>query len=107
MTAFIVQVEWSHDDQAFAAALVRDGEPWYLDGALVGMGTTREQAVTDLTGIARHLVITGANYLTSGPLPVPDRRWLLAVLGDGYAPPDGELLIAGDMFRALDGSIAP
>lgn len=85
---FIVQVDWSAEDGMFAAVLLRDGQPWYLSGALVGMGITRPAAIEDLEGIARHLVTEGGNGLLSGPLPLADREWLFGVLdagGDGAA----------------------
>ncbi len=71
---------------------LRDGNPWCLNGALAGMGGTREAAVTDLCGIARHLVMHGENFLTSGPLPLADREWLFRVLDD--RPSDGEMFAA-------------
>ena len=58
---FTVEIEWSTGDQAFACALQRDGKPWLLNGALVGMGTTLGQAVTELAGAIRYLVIHGDN----------------------------------------------
>ena len=80
---FTVQVQWHAPDQVFAAAFVRDGQPWFLGGALVGMGSTRGAAVDNLVGTARHLVIHGENYLTSQPLSLPDREWLFSLLDHG------------------------
>jgi hypothetical protein len=77
---FNVQLEWSGPDQMYAAVLVRDGEPWVLNGALVGMGHTPGEAIDDLTGIACHLVIHGENYLTSQSLSAADRAWLFGLL---------------------------
>lgn len=97
MTAFIARVEWHHADAVFTAMLLRDGQPC-LNDALVGIGVTREEAVTSLTRVARHLVIHGSNVLTGGPVPDEDRRWLFAVLGEGCHPPDGELRVAADQL---------
>ena len=87
MTApeFTVQVEWDAAEQMFAAAFLRDGQPWFLNGALVGMGSTRGAAVDNLADAARYLVTRGENYLTSQPLPLPDREWLFSVLDHGDA----------------------
>jgi hypothetical protein len=82
---FTVEVQWHADAQMFAAAFLRGGQPWFLDGALVGMGSTRGGAVDNLAGIAGQLVIHGENYLTSQPLSLPDREWLFAVVDHGAA----------------------
>lgn len=90
---FVVKVEWHSPASMFAAAFLRDGEPWTLDGALVGMGPTREAAITDLTGIALHLVIHGGNFLTGdATLPLATREWLFRVLDQG--PSDDEMFAA-------------
>jgi hypothetical protein len=81
-----IRVQWHSPDGAFAAVLLRDGEPWFLDGACVGMGRTRGDAVNELAGIARYLVVHGENFLTDGPLSLADREWLFRVTADG---PDG------------------
>jgi hypothetical protein len=81
----MIEVQWHSPDWAFAAGFLRDGTPWLLDGALVGMGPTRGAAVENLVGIARELVITGENFMTSGQVPVADRRWLFEQI-DGDAP---------------------
>jgi hypothetical protein len=65
-----------HGPHHFAAVLLRDGEPWYLDGALVGMGNTPAGAVTDLEQLARYVVLYGQNALMEQPLEYPDLEWL-------------------------------
>lgn len=82
---FTVQVQWHAPDQMFAAAFLRDGQPWFLNGALVGVGSTRGAAVDNLADAARHLVTYGENYLTSQPLSLPDREWLFSLLVGGDA----------------------
>jgi hypothetical protein len=82
---FTVKVEWDAAEQMFAAAFLRDGRPWFLNGALVGTGSTRGAAVDNLADAARYLVAHGENYLTSQPLPLPDREWLFSVLDHGDA----------------------
>jgi hypothetical protein len=86
--SFTVQVDYSGPDHAFAAVLIRDGEPWFLDGALVGMGSTPGKAVDKLTGAARYLVIYGHNYLTRDPLLLADREWLYSLLTPGLEQGD-------------------
>jgi hypothetical protein len=88
MSAITVQVDWHSPDQAFTAVLIRDGQPWFLGGALVGMGITPGKAVDNLAGAARHLVIHGQNYLTRGPLSLADREWLYALLDPGLEQDD-------------------
>jgi hypothetical protein len=83
MSGFSLLVEWHLPDQVFAATFVRDGEPWHLDGALVGMGRSPELAVADLLGLADYLVLHGENFLTDGPIPLADRRWLFELLDQG------------------------
>jgi len=78
-----VNLSWHMPDQCFAAVFVRDGEPWYLDGACVGMGSTRGEAVEDLIGIAEHLVVHGHNFLVPDGIPIADRRWIFAILDPG------------------------
>lgn len=89
--SFNVQVEWHSPDRVHAAALVRDGQPWLLGGALVGMGTTPGKAVDELAGVARYLVIHGQNYLTTEPLPLADREWLFALLAAAGLERDDEM----------------
>ena len=97
MPEFDIRIEWSMDDQAHAAAFLRDGQPWFLDGALVGMGVTRAAALTDLCGIARYLVEHGTHFLMGGAtLPLADREWLFRLLDTG-ADVDGRM----EMYRAL------
>lgn len=83
-----LQLQWHSPDQAWFAVLVRDGEPWYLEGALVGQGTHQGEAVMDLIGQVRHLIIHGGNFLTSaiyvdGKIPLEDRIWLFKLLDVG------------------------
>ena len=84
-----LRIQWHSPDQAHAAIFLRDGEEWYLDGALVGMGSTPDLAVEDLLGIAKHLVIHGQNALLAswrdkgGLLPLADREWLFDLLDPG------------------------
>lgn len=87
-TDLVVRIQWHAPDFQFAAGLVRDGKPWILDGALVGMGYTPGQAVTELVGAARHLVIHGQNYLHPEPLPLADREWLFSLLDTDPDPGD-------------------
>jgi hypothetical protein len=82
---FDVRIQWHEPAARFAAVLLRDGQPWPLRGALVGMGTTRDAAVADLAGIGRHLVVHGANELSGGPIGAEDRQWLACVLDSGAA----------------------
>lgn len=86
-SGFEVQVEWSSADMAYAASLTRGRLPWHLDGALVGMGRTPGDAVTELAGIARYLVIHGENFL-AGQIPLADREWLYSQIRWGTAPDD-------------------
>ena len=90
---FTIEIEWSTPDQAFACGLQRDGKPWILRGALVGMGATPATAVANLTGSIRYLVMHGENYLTESPLPFADRVWLASLID----PMTGD----EEMFAAL------
>jgi hypothetical protein len=71
-----IRIQYHSPDQAWAAVLLRDGEPWFLDGALVGMGVEPSSAVQDLIGIVIHLIVYGENFLTAGLLTNLDRQWL-------------------------------
>lgn len=71
-----VRFEYDPDARGWAAVLLRDGEPWFLDGALVGMGRYPDEAVKELDGIVRHLVTHGRNFLTPTLLSLEDRKWL-------------------------------
>lgn len=75
-----VQIQWHTPDQQHFAVLMRDGEPWYLDGALVGSGATPGAAVDQLIGEAIHLVTVGENFLTPAPISLADRIWLFVLL---------------------------
>ena len=81
-----LHVDWSGNDGAYAAVFIRDGQPWWLDGALVGMDTTPGGAVTQLLALARHLVMEGSNYLMEGRvLSAKDRRWLFDLTDVGVS----------------------
>jgi hypothetical protein len=80
-----IRLQYHSPDEAWAATFVRDGEPWFLDGALVGMGSEPSEAVRELTGIAVYLVVHGGNFLTVEPISDVDHEWLremLAPLGE-------------------------
>jgi hypothetical protein len=87
-----IRIEWHSPDQMFAATFLRPvassqgrpvAEPWYLNGALVGMGSTRDLAIADLIGIADLLVLQGENFLTEGLISLEDRTWLFKLLDEG------------------------
>jgi hypothetical protein len=75
-----IRIQWDSSDQMFAAVLLREGKEYHLNRALVGMGSTKGQAVDDLVDRARHLVIEGDNLRTDGQISMEDRRWLLSLL---------------------------
>jgi hypothetical protein len=79
MSDIDIQLQWHSPDQCFAAVLMRDGEAWYLGGALVGMGAPGE-AVDNLLDQAFHLVVVGENFLTEDPISLEDRLWLFKLL---------------------------
>ena len=87
---FTAEIQWRSPDGMFAAALLRDGQPWFLDGALIGMGATRGAAIDDLVQIASYLVVHGENGLASQPLSLADREWLFTLL-DCDADPNLEM----------------
>jgi hypothetical protein len=76
-------IQWHLPEQMFAAVLVRDGEPWYLGGALVGTASAPRSAVGDLLEQVDYLVRYGENHLTEGPISEEDRRWLFKLLDKG------------------------
>jgi hypothetical protein len=78
VSSFDLRIEWHSPDQHWVAVFLRDGEPWFLNGAMVGFGVEPGDAVADLMGIARHLVIHGENFLTDAPLGLDDRKWLFS-----------------------------
>lgn len=78
-----IKIQWHTSDTAWVAVFMRDGEPWYLDGALVGMGFTIDEAVAELIGIAHGLVVTGENFLTESVITLEDRTWLFKLLDRG------------------------
>lgn len=71
-----VRIQYHSPDSVWAAVFLRNGEPWFLDGAMVGMGSTRGEAVDDLVEIAKYLVVNGENFLTEAVMSVEDRTWL-------------------------------
>lgn len=78
-----VRIEWHAPDAQYAAVFLREGAPWYLNGALVGFGNDPAGAVDDLVALAVHLVIEGENFLTQGPVDLVDREWLFVRLDVG------------------------
>jgi hypothetical protein len=85
MSDLDVKIQWHAPDACYAAVFMREGEPWYLGGALVGMGSNPGRAVMELCELAEQLVVHGENFLTDDPLSVPDRRWLFEMLDRGSA----------------------
>ena len=83
-----VKIQWHQPDEVFAAVFVRDGEPWFLDGALVGLHVAPGGAVSELIGIAKHLVIEGENFLSDGPIAIEYRVWLFRLLDQGSLASD-------------------
>jgi len=76
-----IKVQYNpQDGGGWAAVFVRGGEPWFLNGALVGMSGTPASAVDELIAIATWLVIHGDNFLTDNPLSLADRCWLYSVI---------------------------
>lgn len=100
--AFSVSIQRHDPEGVYAAGFQRGGQPWILDGALVGIGATPVQAAGDLARIARHLVIHGENFLTPSPLSLADREWLYSVLG---GPRDTEMREA--LQAAREGTASP
>lgn len=99
-----IHIQYHSPDQAFAAVFVRDGEPWYLDGALVGMDSTPAEAVQSLLDIAEYLVVHGENFLVEHgenflvdvTLPLGDRKWLFSLF-DHWGDPDA----VQEMYEAI------
>ncbi len=75
-----IRIQWDSSDLMFAAVLLREGKEFHLNRALVGMGSTKGQAVDDLVDLARHLVIEGNSLRTEGQISLEDRRWLFSIL---------------------------
>ena len=71
-----IRCQWHSPDRLWAAVFVRDGEEWYLEGALVGMGKDPAEAVEDLWFHAEEFVFDGYNPLHPEKIPVEDRIWL-------------------------------
>jgi hypothetical protein len=85
MAECTIRLEYDNAEEGWVAVFVRDGEPWIMDGALVGMGTDPASAVENLTGLSMWLIAHGENFLTKGQIDPADRLWLrtlLAPLGD-------------------------
>ena len=80
MSDINVKLQWHAAEQCHVAVLIRDGEPWFLDGALVGMGSTPGAAVDGLIYEAIHLVTEGENFLTRRPIALAHRIWLFKLL---------------------------
>lgn len=78
-----VKIQWHSPDSVFAAVLVRDGEPWYLNGALVGMSGDPGDAVAELIEQAIHMVTTGESFLIEGQIEPEDRIWLFKLMDQG------------------------
>lgn len=98
-----VRVQWHAPDAVFAAVFLRDGEPWVLNGALVGLASTRGRAVDDLMGLAAYLVVHGENFLTDVPIGIEDREWLFDHLdwgGQTFGDP-GDTVTNDQMYTAL------
>lgn len=103
-----VRIQWHSPDRLYAAIFIRDGEEWYLDGALVGMDSTPGGATDGLCEIAQHLVIHGENALTQGQIPLADRIWLFKLLDQGTFGNDrdtNEEMYAA--IRAANGGVDP
>lgn len=83
MTDIDIKIQWHSPDSMWAAVFMRDGEPWYLDGVLVGMGSTPDAAVEDLLHIADHLILFGENFLSNGQISHDARRWLFSLMDRG------------------------
>jgi hypothetical protein len=83
MTDIDVKLQWHSPESCWAAVLMRDGEPWYLNGALVGFASQAGDAVTDLLRSATHLVEFGENFLTDRQVSLEDRVWLFKLLDRG------------------------
>ena len=84
MTDIDIKIQWHSPESCFAAVLVRDGEPWYLNGALVGMSSTPSDAAKELLEQAGFLVENGENFLMAGAeISLEDRLWLFKLLDMG------------------------
>jgi hypothetical protein len=88
------KLQWHSPEFCWACVVMRDGEPWYLDGALVGLGATPAAAVAEWTELAEYLVIYGQNFLCDSPLSLEDRKWLFNMIDLGSAQ-------SNEMFVAL------
>lgn len=89
-----LRIEWHSPDACWVAVFMRQGEPWFLNGALVGFGSMPPEAVDDLLGQAQHLIIHGENGLTQGSITMADRCWLFAML-------DLTNVVDDEMYKAL------
>lgn len=83
-----IKLQWHSPDEVFAAVLMRDGEPWFLNGALVGMSGDPGDAVAEVIEQAIHLVTHGESFLIEGEIELPDRIWLFKLLDQGSLASD-------------------
>jgi hypothetical protein len=100
-----IRIQWHSPDQVYAAVLVRDGQEWYLDGALVGMASAPWDAVHALMEQAQVLVLQGENFLTDGPISLEDRIWLFKLLDQGSVHNVNEQMYAA--IRTANGGKDP
>lgn len=91
-----IRIQWHSPDSVFCAVFVRDGQEWFLNGALTGMESQPGDAVQQLIEEAQHLVIHGENALTDGLIPLEDRIWLFKLLDQG-----SEFKINEQMYAAI------
>jgi hypothetical protein len=94
-----IKVQWHSPDLVWAAVLVRDGEPWFLNGALVGLHANISGAVAELLGLMKHLIIHGENFLTEGEIPLEDRIWMFKLLDGGIGDEENS-----EMYLAILGA---
>lgn len=87
MSAMDIRIEYHQPDDAWAAVFIRDGEPWFLDGALVGMGDVPSEAVWDLIAESHFLVVHGHNFVLDN-LSLVDRLWLFKLLDAHHHTPE-------------------
>jgi len=97
-----VKLQWHSPDRVFAAVLVRDGEPWYLNGALVGMSGDPGDAVAELIEQAIHMVTTGESLLMEGEIELADRIWLFKLLDQGSLANDTMYAAVRDANGGVD-----
>jgi hypothetical protein len=78
-----IKLQWHSPDRVFAAVFMRDGQPWYLNGALVGMSGDPGDAVAELIEQAIHMVTTGESLVLEGEIEPDDRIWLFKLMDQG------------------------